>query len=63
MNSVPFKDNILNGKKNQFYFSVCISKYYSYILGNQSHAGQELNIDFKDLKSSPSALSIDYLTG
>uniref|UniRef100_A0AAF5Q0L6 EGF-like domain-containing protein n=13 Tax=Wuchereria bancrofti TaxID=6293 RepID=A0AAF5Q0L6_WUCBA len=31
--------------------------------GNQSHAGQELNIDFKDLKSSPSALSIDYLTG
>ncbi|VDP16975.1 unnamed protein product [Onchocerca flexuosa] len=31
--------------------------------GNQSHAGQELNIDFKNLKSSPSALSIDYLTG
>lgn len=31
--------------------------------GNQSHEGQELDIDFRGLKKSPSALAVDYLTG
>uniref|UniRef100_A0A7E4V2M4 EGF-like domain-containing protein n=1 Tax=Panagrellus redivivus TaxID=6233 RepID=A0A7E4V2M4_PANRE len=31
--------------------------------GNQSHEGQALDIDFKSLGVSPSALSVDYLTG
>uniref|UniRef100_A0AC35G4G5 EGF-like domain-containing protein n=1 Tax=Panagrolaimus sp. PS1159 TaxID=55785 RepID=A0AC35G4G5_9BILA len=31
--------------------------------GNQSHEGQELDIDFKALGVAPSALAVDYLTG
>ncbi|VDK47362.1 unnamed protein product [Anisakis simplex] len=31
--------------------------------GNQSHIGQQLDIDFKSQKMTPSALAVDYLTG
>ncbi|VDD90121.1 unnamed protein product, partial [Enterobius vermicularis] len=31
--------------------------------GNQSHIGQALDIDFNELKVSPSAIAVDYLTG
>lgn len=31
--------------------------------GNQSHAGQQLDINFRSLRTSPSALSVDYLSG
>lgn len=55
-------NHLADGMLQSLFFSTKHS-FFFFFAGNQSHVGQELDVDFKSLKTSPTALAVDYLSG